>query len=532
MKLRWYQSKAVERTFAYFAKQGGNPLIVLPTGTGKSLVIAEFCREVCEMDRRARVIVATHVSELVAQNYAEFVGYYPDADAGVYSAGLNRKQSGRRVTFGGIQSLYRNAEDFQKIDILFVDEAHTIPHGEEGMWHQFIAELRIMNPYIKVVGLTATPYRMKSGMLHKGKGKIFDEIVFEYGILEAVKEGYLCEITNKSDETGEEIKIETQLDVSGVGLRGGEYIEKELQEAVDIEPVTKACVEEIVRHGQKRGSWLVFCSGVSHAEHVRDALRAQGITCETVSTKTKRAERNRILMEFKLGKIQCVTNNNVLTTGFNAPGVDLIGILRPTKSPGLWVQILGRGMRLAGGKQNCMVLDFTTNTSSFGVIDKITVDTKQKDGEGDAPMKTCPECFAPCYAGCKCCPDCGYEFPPNDKDISGLASSDALLSSQLTVQTAAVTSVTYHRHTKEGAPDSLKVNYICGFNIYSEWVHIERTGPRREEACEWWRQRSSLADRAPNTVDEAINRTGELKLPKKIFYKKSGKYSDILNVEF
>lgn len=532
MKLRWYQERAVERTFQYFEKQGGNPLIVLPTGTGKSLVIAEICRRVDEMDKKARVIIATHVSELVAQNYAEFVSYYPDADAGIYSAGLNRRQSGRRFTFGGIQSCYRNVEDFPAIDILIVDEAHTIPHSSEGMWRSFIADLRLMNPYLKVIGLTATPYRMKSGMLHKGKDALFDEIVFEYNVGDAVKEGYLSEISNTSDESGEEIKLDTYLDVSKVGVRGGEYIEKELQAAVDIDRLTQACVKEIMKHGKNRGSWLIFCSGVAHAEHVRDALMTYGVTCESVSTNTSKGERSRILSSFKSGEIKSVTNNNVLTTGFNAPGVDMIAFLRPTKSPGLWVQMLGRGMRLAPGKENCMILDFTNNTAQFGVIDKIVVDTKKKETKGDAPVKVCPECFATCFAGCRTCPDCNYEFPPNEAEISARVSKDALLSHQLTTQTASVIEVKYYRHHKENKPDSMRVDYVCGLNIHSEYVCLGHSGFPREEACQWWNRHSAMSDKTPpRNTDEALDRIGELKLPKKIYFRKQGKYSQILDFE-
>lgn len=532
MLLRWYQKRAVERVFEYFGKQGGNPLIVLPTGTGKSLVIAEICKQVCEMDRSARIIVATHVAELVAQNYAEFVSYYPDADAGIYSAGLNRKQSGRKVTFGGIQSLCRSPGDFPAIDILIVDEAHTIPHSSEGTWREFIADLRLANPYLKVIGLTATPYRMKSGMLHKGDDALFDDIVFEYNVLDAVKEGYLCEITNKDDETGDAITLETYLDASKVKTAGGEYIEKELSKAVDTDPLNKACVAEIMKFGRKRGSWLIFCSGVDHAMHIQKLLQENGIICESISIKTKKGDRPKILSSFKNGDIRAITNNNILTTGFNAPGVDLIVFMRPTKSPGLWVQMLGRGMRLAPGKDDCMILDFTNNTNAFGVIDKIVVDTKQKEEGGQAPIKTCPECFETVFAAAKTCPCCQYEFPAGEKDISARISKEALLSHQLTTQTAAVTRVEYRRHVKPGKPDSLRVDYFCGLNIHSEYVCLGYTGWVREDACTWWREHSLLADKTPpRNTDEALDRSGELKLPNKIFFRKQGKYTQILNFE-
>ena len=165
-----------------------------------------------------------------------------------------------------------------------------------------------------------------------------------------------------------------------------------------------AAVREIVQYGRDRRSWLVFCAGVDHAYHVRDALREHGIAVETVTGKTNDLERDYILGEFKDGRLRAVTNCDILTTGFNHPGVDLIAYLRPTQSTGLYVQMAGRGMRNAPGKSNCLVLDFAGNIKRHGPIDRVNPYDPSRNGKGEAPVKTCPQCRSITFAGLRLCP--------------------------------------------------------------------------------------------------------------------------------
>ena len=152
-----------------------------------------------------------------------------------------------------------------------------------------------------------------------------------------IDEGFLSSLITKASDT--------KLDVSGVHIRGGEFINSELQSAVDQSDVNRAAVREIILYGRKRKSWIVFCAGVQHAYNVRDALRSCNIRAETVTGETIMMERNYILMGFKSGEILAITNCDILTTGFNAPNTDLLAVLRPTQSTGLYVQIAERGMR-------------------------------------------------------------------------------------------------------------------------------------------------------------------------------------------
>jgi DNA repair protein RadD len=364
MELRGYQRAAIDALYDYFGQHTGNPLVVMPTGTGKSVVIAGFVREALHVYPETRILMLTHVKELIAQNFQALLRIWPQAPAGIYSAGLSRRDIHAQVLFAGIQSIHRHAARVQRCDLVIIDEAHLLSRNDGSMYRAFLAELDGINAgLLKVVGFTATPYRLDSGLLHKGKDRIFTDIAYTVPVLDMIQQGYLCPVVPK--------QTTTQLDTSGVGTRGGEFIAGQLEAAVDRDDVTRAAVAEIVEHGKERGSWLVFCSGVAHAKHVRDAIREHGVSAEVVTGDTPAAERDAILAAFKAGRLRCVTNANVLTTGFDAPGTDLVALLRPTKSVGLYVQMVGRGTRLAPGKDDCLVLDFAGNTARHGPIDMV-----------------------------------------------------------------------------------------------------------------------------------------------------------------
>ncbi len=521
-QLRTYQSEAVNAIYQYFRKETGNPIVVLPTGTGKSLVIAEFIRTALHNWPETRIVVATHSKELVQQNHAELYALAPEVAAGIYSAGLGRRDVRHSVLFVGIQSIYKQAVRLQHIDLLLVDECHTISDESETRWQRFINDLKQINPYLKVVGLSATPYRLSSGSLTHGA--LFSQIVYEYGLLRAVDEGYLVPAVARD--------MATKLDVRDVHKRGGEFIAGELERAVDKQQVTEAAVREIVKHGAARQSWLLFCTGVKHTEHVAEAVREHGIECAVVTGETPKAERDTAIQRFKAGSLRAIANANVLTTGFNAPNCDLIAMLRPTASAGLYVQIVGRGMRISPqtNKTNCLVLDHAGNTARHGPVDMVKV-KEPGQGGGEAPIKVCPECKAIVYAGVLVCPDCGFVFPRDDvPKIRSSAAEDALLSTQIEAKTLPVGEVLYYRHEKPGKPPSLRVDYRCGLTRHSEWICLEHGGYAREKACAWWRRRSAVP--APTRVDDALKVVDGLAAPSAIKVRRDGQYFSIVGYEF
>jgi DNA repair protein RadD len=374
---------------------------------------------------------------------------------------------------------------------------------------------------VKVIGLTATPFRLDSGMLHEGKNALFTDIAYEAPVRDLIDAGYLSPLVSKQPAT--------RLDVSKVGSRAGDFIQRDLAAAVDKEAITRAAVTEIIKNCRDRKSWLAFCSGVEHARHVAEEFGRQGIICRTIFGDTPKEERDAIIAAFKRGEIRALASMGVLTTGFNAPAVDLIALLRPTKSAGLYVQMVGRGTRLAPGKENCLVLDFAGNVRRHGPIDLVRPRRPGEAGGSEAPTKICPECDSIIALSATECPDCGNVFPARQVKITPTAATLPVLSPKL--QWLPVHGVSYSRHDKLGGLPSLKVTYSCGLKSYSEWVCIEHQGYARQKATEWWRKRAPGCS-VPLTVDQAIAQAAHLARPSAISVRPSGRYVEISSHRF
>ena len=522
LTLRPYQQAAITSIYGYFQNSTGNPLVVIPTAGGKSLVMAAFIEGVLKAWPDQRILIVTHVRELIAQNHAEMIGLWPEAPAGIYSAGLGKREAQARILFAGIQSIHRRAQEIGHTDLVLIDEAHLIPGNSSTMYRRFLDGLAQINPTLKVIGLTATPFRLDSGMLHEGKSALFTDIAYEAPVRELIDAGYLSPLVSKQPAT--------RLDVSKVGTRAGDFIARDLAAAVDKDVITRAAVTEIIEHGADRKSWLAFCSGVEHARHVAEEFGRQGVSCRTIFGDTPKDERDAIIAAFKRGEVRVLASMGVLTTGFNAPGVDLIALLRPTKSAGLYVQMVGRGTRLAPGKETCLVLDFAGNVRRHGPIDLVRPKRPGEAGGGEAPTKVCPMCESIITLSATECPDCGYVFPARAVKIAPTAATLPILSPK-TPQWLQVSGVSYSRHDKLGGLPSLKVTYSSGFTSYSEWVCIEHQGYARQKAAEWWRKRAPGCP-VPLSVDEAIAQTARLARPSDISVRPSGRYFEISDHRF
>ncbi|TJV67346.1 MAG: DNA helicase [Mesorhizobium sp.] len=548
LKLRDYQERAEEAVFDYWAEESGNPLVVKATGTGKSLTMASLIKRLVSNWPDMRVMVATHVAELIEQNYLELLGVWPFAPAGIYSAGLNRRDAKAQIIFAGIQTVHNKAAKIGHIDVLLVDECHLIPMADNTMYRRFIDALLAINPDMKIVGLTATPFRLDSGRLDEGDDALFDRVVFEYGIADGIRDGYLCRLFS--------LPTATEYDLRGVGKLGGDYKQNALQAAVDKDDTTKSAVAETVAKGADRRSWLLFCSGVDHAFHVRDEIRAHGITCETITGETPKDERRRILEDFKAYRIRAVTNNSVLTTGFNHKGVDLIAAMRPTKSAALYIQMMGRGTRplyapgmpldtveqrlaaiAAGPKPNCLVLDFAKLVDEHGPVDMVEPKTPGK-GDGEAPIKICPQeipdasgkhgCGEKLHASVRVCPGCGYQFPEPEKKVTATASGAPILSTD-EAKWRPVTSRRFDFHEGKGdKPPSVKVSYMCGLTAIREWLCPQHQGFAKSKADRWWMQHGGQRP-FPKSVLEWLERQSELLTTDEISVKPDGRYWTVID---
>ena len=522
LTLRPYQNAAISSIYGYFQSNTGNPLVVIPTAGGKSLVMAAFIEGVLRAWPDQRILIVTHVRELIAQNHAEMIGLWPEAPAGIYSAGLGKREAQARILFAGIQSIHRRAPEIGHTDLVLIDEAHLIPGKSSTMYRRFLDALSAINPALKVIGLTATPFRLDSGMLHEGKNALFTDIAYEAPVRDLIDQGFLSPLVSKQPAT--------RLDVSKVGIRAGDFIARDLAAAVDQEATTRAAVSEIIEYGKDRKSWLAFCSGVDHARHVAEEFGRQGITCQTIFGDTPKDERDAIIAAFKRGEIRALASMGVLTTGFNAPAVDLIALLRPTQSAGLYVQMVGRGTRLAPDKENCLVLDFAGNVRRHGPIDLVRPKRPGEGGGGETPTKICPMCESIVALSATECPDCGYVFPARDVKIAPTAATLPVLSPK-GPKWLQVSGVSYTRHDKRGGRPSLKVTYSCGLTTYSEWICFEHQGYARQKAAEWWRKRAPGLP-VPLSVNEAIAQASRLMRPSEISVRPSGRYFEISGYRF
>ena len=350
----------MQRVLEWFRSTSEPGLLCLPTGAGKSLVIAELARLA-----RGRVLVLAHVRELVEQNHAKYQAYGLEAD--IYSAGLGQKQAARQVVFGSVQSVVRNLHAFRDagFTLLVIDECHRVSLEEDSSYQQVISHLRQQNPQLKILGLTATPYRLGQGFIYHrhlqqqavrgDEGCFFQACIYELPLRWMVKKGYLVK----------PLKMDMALlayDFSQLTrTTAGHFSEAELDERVRSSRVTPSIVQDIQERAADRRGVMIFCASVRHAQEVASRLPEEQTAL--ITGDLAGAEREALITAFKAQQIKYLVNVSVLTTGFDAPHVDLIALLRPTESVSLYQQILGRGLRLSPqtDKLDCLLLDYAGN---------------------------------------------------------------------------------------------------------------------------------------------------------------------------
>lgn len=534
-QLRDYQSAACSSVWDYLLSSPGNPVVELPTGAGKSLCIADLCREAVQK-WDGRVLVLAHRKELLSQNAEKIVALLPDIPVGIYSAGLKMRHTDKAVVCCGIQSVHKRAAEFGARHLVIIDEVHLVPTAGEGMYRAFLDDLRSINPKLRMVGMTATPYRTGEGALCRPDG-LFQQICYTAPIPRLIEQGYLSRIiSNVGDASA---------DTSKLHVRAGEFINSELEQLFDVPAVVKAACAEIVAKSVGRQSILVFCSGVEHAKHVAQEISTlTGERCGTVTGDTLPMERANLLADFKARRLRWMTNVDVLTTGFDAPCIDCIAILRATCSPGLFSQICGRGFRLFAGKADCLILDFGENILRHGPLDAIDFGKpKKKNPDAEAPTKKCINCEQDVPLSAAVCPFCGFQFPPRELKHGEEADKLAQILSKPQDWLVEEVNMSRHRKARGVGPDTLQVDYICRIAGYegnlalekiSEWVCLDHDGWAGQKAQAWWRKRSDAAPVAGDTgswIDSCIDwwKRGAVATPTKITTIREGKFYRITN---
>lgn len=392
-QLRSYQSDAVTATLKHFRKTNESAVIVLPTGSGKSLVIAELARLA-----NGKILVLTHVKELVEQNHQKYESY--GLEAGIYSAGLKQKNTNLQITFASIQSAARNLTDFsEKYTLIIIDECHRVNidkknEDSSNQYQQVINQVRASNPDVKLLGLTATPYRLGMGWIYRKhyRGIIrseeprpFEQCIYELPLRYLIKQQYLTE-PKLVDATIEHYDFSSLQENSS-----GEYRQSDINQLLDKNHrVTQGIIEQVIELAQQRIGVMIFAATVEHAEEILSYLPSSESALVIGATENK--VRDQLIQQFKQQKIKFLVNVSVLTTGFDAPHVDMIAILRPTQSVSLYQQIIGRGLRLSPDKKDCLVIDYTGN--DFDLYQP-EVGEKKPNSQSQPVQVMCPSCDHP-----------------------------------------------------------------------------------------------------------------------------------------
>lgn len=541
---REYQTYAVNQLFKYFLDNTGNPLVLMPTGTGKSVVIARFILEVLLKWASQKIIVCAHVKELIEQNSQKLRSMWPNAPIGINSAELGSRDFIQSAVFASIQSVFKSAKDFGCVNLLIIDEAHMVSPEDKSRYQRFIKELLQINPNLKVIGFTATGWRTKGGHLVDEKESLFTDVCVDMTTIDAFNwffnQGYLCRLTPK--------RTQLEYDLTGVRKLGDDYNQKDLIECVDKNELTEALIRESISKGEDRNHWLGFFSGVNHAIVAAEILNDYGIPTVAIHSDLKSKQRDDYIDDWKRGKYKCATNNNILTTGIDFPGIDLILMGRPTLSSNLWVQMLGRGTRCvyapgfdltttqgrleaisAGPKQDCLVLDFSANTRNLGPINDPKIPTKGKKGpKVGAPVKECLCCDTYNHISAKNCIKCNEEFTFEIKFGAEASGLDIIKADLPQVDILEVTHVTYRMHEKEGSPPSIKITYYCGVLTINEFVFPEANSQwAAKKFAQWWSGCGHTGP-LPNSVEVFLDVAENLTTPTHLRVWVNAKYPSIM----
>lgn len=529
IQLRPYQIEGLNALWDYFySGNPGHPVLAWPTGTGKSIIPAIFIQEAMRQFPDQKFLMVTHVKELIKQNYDVVLEVWSNAPIGIYSAGLKQRDFALPIIYGGIQSMHRNAHKFGHRDIIFIDEGHMISTEEASMYQSFLSIMKLINPKVRFVGMTATPFRMGQGYITDGG--LFTDIVHDLTSMEAfnklVHDGYLAPLIP--------LRTRTKLDISNVSIVNGDFSPSQLQKAIDINEVTFEGLKELVAAGQNRRSWLIFASGIEHSEHIAEMLGQFGIQCAAVHSKQKADYNDSAIEAFKDGRLRAIANFGKLTTGFNNPFIDLIGMFRPTLSIPLWVQMLGRGTRPANGKQNCLVLDYAKNTVRLGPINDPLIPKKKGEGNGDVPIKICEQCGAYNHTRVKFCCQCGSEFHFSVKIVDTASDDEVIRTEEPIFKEYDVITAIYRKMQRVGAnshrPPYIKAIYNTVGLSFSENVFPEDQKYAKHLFNNWWKLRHPSPP--PQTVDQVLQIVSELKCPKRIRVHVNKAYPEIVGVQF
>ena len=537
MILREYQTRTVNSLFDWWTKHPevtDIPLLVLPTAAGKSVICADVVRQMWEQWPlfHPRTVVLVPSKELAEQNAEKLEALLPpEIKVGFVSASLNKKQHDADVIVATIGSIAKSAHKLGDIKIVIIDEAHLVDTKAQGMYRTFLAKLSELCEF-RTVGMTATPFRGNGVWLTDGDDPLFTSFASRVTMRELLDGGFIAPLVPPK------FGVVTQIDASKVGIANGDYKIGEL--SLEVEKYLGKVALEATRIAADRKKWIAFTPSVVNADSLCNRLNSLGVETAVVVGETPKQDRENLIRDFRNGEIQCLVTVLALSVGFDVPDVDCIIWCRPTQSPVLYVQGMGRGTRIADGKTDCLVLDFTDTVARLGPVDTVTGRTKRITTNQDAPFCICPDCGERNAAAALTCIVCGATIREEEVKVldATLSYAELLSNAKHSLVWHDITKVEYHTHRKEGKPDSLRVDYYSGIlKTASEWVCFDHTGYAGQKAVAWWIARAGGVGLIyPTSVADAIDMLRyppkRIKEPKRIATRQNGKFKEIRDYEF
>jgi len=413
--LRPYQIIALE--VMHGALQAQDILLLqAATGAGKTIIITRMINRYFHDHQGRRFLILMHKRELVEQFMSAFIRFtnVPPSEVGIVCSGMNRRQLDRRVTIGTIQTFVNCLDEFPGADLVVVDETHRVGHASESQYQQILDRLREYKPDHKVIGVTATAYRLGHGMIYgdrckPGRVNFFPDLTHRITYQELRDSGYLMPLVGKIAAPETLTADLLNVDVSG------DYNLTQLGGVMGRPVYIKAAVEAYRQYGMHHQHVCVFACTIEHCEALVAEFRADGFSAVPIHSKLSSVERTANLAGWRAGKYSIAVSVNILIEGFDFKALSCLIFCRPTKSPTVFIQAIGRILRMEAGKSEALLIDLTNNAASFGFdLDnpRFTIPSG-KDGAGEAPTKVCgnEQCLLPVHAALRVCPHCGFEFP-------------------------------------------------------------------------------------------------------------------------
>lgn len=359
---RPYQVGAVNAAVKYLTQpKARNGLLILPTGSGKSIVIANIIRELGQP-----TLVFQPSKEILVQNHAKLCSY--GYRAGIYSASAGEKRL-QNVTFATVGSVVKKLHLLERFKYVLVDECHTV-NSKGGMYEEVISHMGV-----RTLGLTATPYRLGRDTNERGetqsilkfltrtRPRVFEDVVYYVQNRELFDAGFLAKLVYHP------IKVINRAALQ-LNSTGNDYTDESVRMQYEQSGFYKKLLQVVNRlfHPEVgRRNALVFTRFVKEAEMVAQAVPGTAV----VTAETPDKDRDRIISQFRAGRIRCVANVGILTTGFDYPELEAVVMARPTRSLALWYQVVGRGIRPHPQKANTMIIDMGDNLEQFGRVEDL-----------------------------------------------------------------------------------------------------------------------------------------------------------------